>query len=87
MQIDMATLEPQEGFQGLWLPWWLRWRSSCLQCDRPRFQSLGWEDPLEKGMVPAPVFFPGESHGQRGLAGYSPRGRKESDTTKRLSLF
>ena len=24
---------------------------------------------------------PGESHGQRSLAGYSPRGRKESDTT------
>ena len=26
--------------------------------------SLGWEDPLEKGTVPAPVFLPGESHGQ-----------------------
>ena len=25
---------------------------------------------------------PGESHGQRGLAGYSPRGRTESDTTE-----
>ena len=24
-------------------------------------------------------------HGQRSLAGYSPRGRKESDTTERLS--
>ena len=38
-------------------------------------QSLGWEDPLEKGM-------PGESHGQRSLAGYSPWGRKEFDTTE-----
>ena len=28
-------------------------------------QSLGWEDPLEKGGQLAPVFFPGESHGQR----------------------
>ena len=26
----------------------------------------------------------GESHGQRSLAGYSPRGRKESDMTERL---
>ena len=26
-----------------------------------------------------PVFLPGESHGQRSLAGYSPWGRKESD--------
>ena len=27
---------------------------------------------------------PGESHGRRSLVGYSPRGRKESDTTERL---
>ena len=30
-------------------------------------------------------FLPGESHGQRSLAGYSPWSRKESDTTERLS--
>ena len=30
---------------------------------------------------PTPVFFPGESHGQRRLAAYSPWGHKESDTT------
>ena len=35
-------------------------------------RSLGWEDPLEKGMEPTPVFLPGESHGQRSLVGYSP---------------
>ena len=29
---------------------------------------------------------PGEFHGQRSLAGYSPWGRKELDTTKRLTL-
>ena len=27
-----------------------------------------------------PVFLSGETHGQRGLEGYSPRSRKESDT-------
>ena len=34
-----------------------------------------------------PVLLPGKSHGQRSLAGYSPWGHKESDTTmiKRLS--
>ena len=26
-------------------------------------QSLGWEDPLEKGRLPTPVFLPGEFHG------------------------
>ena len=31
---------------------------------------------------PTPVFMPGESHGQRNLVGYSPWGRKESDTTE-----
>ena len=50
-----------------------------------RVTSLGREDPLEEGMArPTPVFLPGESHGQRSLAGYSPRGHKESDTTERL---
>ena len=29
-----------------------------------------------------PVFLPGESHGQKSLAGYSPQGHKESDTTE-----
>ena len=33
---------------------------------------------------PTPVFVPGESHGWRSLVGYSPQGRKESDTTERL---
>ena len=36
---------------------------------------------------PTPVFLPGESHGQRSLAGYSPWGRKKSDTTERLTQF
>ena len=36
-------------------------------------------------MVPTPVFLPGELHGQRNLVGYSPWGRKESDTTEQLT--
>ena len=34
---------------------------------------------------PTPELLPGEFHGQRSLAGYGPWGRKESDTTERLS--
>ena len=34
--------------------------------------SLGWEDPLEKEMATHFSILPGESHGQRSLAGYSP---------------
>ena len=33
---------------------------------------------------PTPAFLPGESHERRSLVGYSPRGRKESDTTEQL---
>ena len=31
---------------------------------------------------PTPVFLPGKSQGQRSVAGYSPWGHKESDTTE-----
>ena len=34
---------------------------------------------------PTPVFLSGKSHGQRSLAGYSPWGCKESDTTEQLT--
>ena len=40
--------------------------------------------PWRRAWQPTPVFFPGESHGQRSLVGYNPWGRKESDTTERL---
>ena len=32
----------------------------------------------------SPELLPGKSHGRRSLVGYSPWGRKESDTTERL---
>ena len=47
-----------------------------------RVLSLGWEDPLEKKRQSTPGLLPGKSYGQRSLVGYSPWGRKESDTTE-----
>ena len=38
-------------------------------------QSLGQEDPLEKGMAIHSSILPGKFHGQRNLVGYSPWGR------------
>ena len=38
--------------------------------------------PWRRARQPTPVFLPGEPHGQRSLAGYSPWGREESDTTE-----
>ena len=42
--------------------------------------------PWRREWQPTPVFWSGEFHGQRSLAGYSPQGYKESDTTEPLSL-
>ena len=41
--------------------------------------------PREGNGIPTPVCLPGKSHGHRSLAGYLPWGRKESDTTERLT--
>ena len=49
-------------------------------------RSLGWEDPLEKGMATHSSILAWEIHGQTSLVGYSPLGCKESDTTKQLTL-
>ena len=40
--------------------------------------------PEQGNSNPPQVLLPGESHGQRSLVDYSPRGRKESDMTERL---
>ena len=41
--------------------------------------------PWRRAWQPTPVFLPGESYGQRSLAGYSPWGHKELDTTEQLN--
>ena len=45
-------------------------------------QSSGWEDPLEKEMATHSSILAWKTHGQRSLAGCSPWGHKESDTTE-----
>ena len=49
---------------------------------RPRFDPWVRKIPWRMAWQPTPVFFPGESHGQRSLAGYSLWGQKKSDTTE-----
>ena len=41
--------------------------------------------PWRRNRLLIPVFLPGESRGQKSLAGYSPWGHKESDMTEQLS--
>ena len=38
--------------------------------------------PWRRARQPTPAFLPGESHGQRSLAGYSQPGHKELDMTE-----
>ena len=52
---------------------------------RHRFNSWLGKIPWRRKWQPTPVFSPGKSHGQRSLAGCSPRGHKESDTTEWLN--
>ena len=47
-----------------------------------RFDPWVRKIPQRRAQQPTPVFLPGESHGQKSLAGYSPQGRIESDTTE-----
>ena len=51
-----------------------------------RFDPCVRKIPWRRKWQPTPVFLPEEFCGQRGLVGYSPWGRKESDTTEQLPL-
>ena len=59
-------------------------KSLTLQCRRPGFDPWAGKIPWRRAWQLTPVFLPGDSHGQRSLAGYSQWGRKESDSTERL---
>ena len=57
--------------------------SACNAGDLGLFPGSG-RSPGEANGNPLQCSWPGESHGWRSLEGYSPQGRKESDTTERL---
>ena len=59
----------------------------CKRCQRPGFDAWVGKIPWRRKWQPAPVFLLGKSHGQRSLAGYSPRGRKVLDMTEHLSTW
>ena len=61
-------------------------KRTCLQCRRPEFGPCVGRIPWRRAWQTTPVFLPGECHGQRSLADYSPWGDKESDTTEQLSI-
>ena len=54
----------------------------CRRHKRRGFDPWAGKIPWRRKWQPTAAFLPGESHGQRSLAGYSPGGRRESDTTE-----
>ena len=51
-------------------------KESVCSVRRPGFHPWVGKIPWRRKWQPTRVFLPGESHGQRSLAGYGPRGRK-----------
>ena len=64
------------------LPRWLSGKEFTCQGRRCRFNPWVRKIPWRRRLQPAPVFLPGESYGQRNLAGYSPQSLKDPDTTE-----
>ena len=67
------------------LPRWHSGKESACQCRRcKRCRSDPWvgKIPWRRKWQHTPVFMPGEFHGQRSPAGYSPWGCKEVDRTE-----
>ena len=60
----------------------LNWERIHLQCRRPGFDPWVGKISWRRERLPTPVCWPGEFYGL-----YSPWGHKESDVTKRLSLY
>ena len=61
---------------------WLSGKESTCQCKRGRFDHWVRKIPWRKAWQPTQVFLPGESYGQRSLAGYSPWSCKKSEWLK-----
>ena len=59
-------------------------KASACNADLGSIPGLG-RFPRRRKWQPTAVFLPEESHGQRSLAGYSPWGHKELDTTEQLT--
>ena len=77
----LFLLPPRNCFQGsvnLETLFAEEWRRKWASMHEILIWLLGQEDPLEGKWQPIPVFWPGKSHGQKSLVGYSPWGHKES---------
>ena len=61
--------------------------SACNAGDSGLIPGSGRSPTWKRKWQPTPVLLPGKFHGWRSLAGHSPWGHKESDTTGRLHFL
>ena len=85
------SLSANSGLRLKCFPWYLHgWASLVPHCKESACNTgnpgsiPGQKIPWRRKWQPTPVSLSGKAHGRRSLAGYSPRGRKESDTIERL---
>ena len=64
------------------LPWWLSVKEPACNAGDPGSIPGSRRSPGEGIWQPTSVFLPGECHGQRNLASYSPWGHKQLDMTE-----
>ena len=85
LQLKVMLSPPQSPHCNIQLHQWAGFLAAALPFSFPiafwRIPEYTWR----RNWQPTPAFLPGEFRGQKSLAGYSPQGRKESDTTKRLT--
>ena len=81
-EAQMCTIQNSSHCFRFGLPRSCTGKESTCQSRRHRFDPWVRKIPWRRKWQPTPVFLPGESHGQRSLAGDSPWGHKESDTTE-----
>ena len=93
--LNSFDLEPQAFIlfispYSIYLPRCLSGKESICQCrihKRYGFDPWVGQVPWRREWQPTQVFLPGEFLGQKNLAGYCPRGLRESDISKQLILF
>ena len=61
-----------------------QWYRICLPMQKMQVQSRVGKIPWKRRWQPTPVFLPGELHGPRSLAGFSPWGCKGSDMSEHV---
>ena len=78
----MYACDCPEQINDLPLSRWLSGKQSTFQCSRLGLHHWVRKIPWVRKWLPTPVFLPGKSQGQKTLAGYSPWGHRDWDTTQ-----